>query len=253
MEHLTIAVAEKNGFDIAQAVATNLDRYSYEQSASRLGIGDSKLRRFIRELDLIVEREGKTPYLTLEQFDAIAALHNHEKDGGSIKTFKQLVKSSQLVKEEQPVHLVNSQPSQLVKDKYWGDQPVQTELDPLLRNAMDEIAMSVREQAYAQLEVRMRTSRDISDDEVIVLFGWKPPRTGFRESCYEFIRYGKTYKPDKDGKPVSVTTWKIKKIDLEAEARLKAEKKNQKKLEAAKMADEGISAYEDMKEMINSD
>ena len=241
-----------------------VDRYSAEDIESEFGIKTTARNDRIRAALKIkaiepVHYHGKKPYFDAKQMEELRFQNQHLESGGTLKSYQEL--------RQKPCSTLATENGDKTAalDKYWGDRPPIPELDSLLRNAVDAVTMNPRLEAYAQFEVYIKFDQAISDTEVKELMGWKPPRTGFRESCYQFNFYGYSHKQGtnkrylEDGSSYEVPClvkqklWKVEKVDLEKELAEKKEKKRQKKLDAQKMEEEKANQnYDAVKEILSA-
>ncbi len=226
-----------------QAVPVNnetefeVDRYSYNDIEQEFGIKSSARRERIIAADITPHREGKTPWIDAEQMEVLRRQNKYlMTPGTTLESYRQSIglnSSSSSIENT----LAVAEPLPKVEFCEW---------DEFMRNSRDEILMNPRLKAYATFETYHLLNKTISDREIIDIMDWKPPRTGFKESCYQFYFWGYSHYPvaeqveQKDGSWKEVTKlvkqklWKIKKIDLEQENRLKLEAKKRKRLEARK-------------------
>ena len=246
-----------------QAVPVNnetefeVDRYSYNDIEQEFGIKSSARRERIIAADITPHREGKTPWIDAEQMEVLRRQNKYLMTSGTtLESYRQSIglnSSSSAIENT----LAVAEPLPKVEFCEW---------DEFMRNSRDEILMNPRLKANASFETYYLLNKEISDREIIDVIGWKPPRTGFRESCYQFIFWAFSYYnvaeqvPQEDGSWKEVTKlvkqklWKINKIDLEQENRLKLEAKQQKRLETEKKQEEkAIAHHKEMKGMMNDE
>ena len=183
-----------------EVTISQIEAYTYEQIQTLLGIKDTALRDRIRTLGLTPEREGKTPLINWKQFMQLKAFNEHLKKGGSIATFKQLVKTAETTAQTKDLATCT------VHSMQASHLPELTQ-----KNAVMAIATNPRLQAYAHFDIYHDSNQTITDDEVEALIGFKPPRTGYTYDYYRFIRYGKIHVL-KDAVLEKLATWKIEKL-----------------------------------------
>ena len=216
---------------------TEVDRYYYGDIEREFDIKATARRERLIAAEITPHREGKTPWLDAQQMEELRRQNNYLKNpGATLESYRQHreLNGSNPIKEDS---LAIADASPIVEYSEWDEH---------MRNARDEILMNPRLKAYATFETYCLLDRTISDREIIDIIDWKPPRTGFKESCYQFDFWGYSHYPvaeqveQEDGswrevtKLVKQKLWKIKKIDLEQQNRLKLEAKKRKRLEARK-------------------
>jgi hypothetical protein len=205
---------------------TIVDRYLYPDLEKEFGIALNALKARMRAANINPCREGRTPFVTREQADILRQQHQYlETPGTTLKSYQDAYGITDIAVSD------TSEPEDL--------EVVFSSHDEFMRNARDEILMNQRLKAYASFETYHLLNKTISDRECEEIIGWKPPRTGFREESYRFVRISKTstFNPE-TGKFESQKLWKIEKVNLERELLLKQDRRKQRKLAAAASAEE---------------
>lgn len=182
------------------------DRYYYSDITELLGIQRTAINKRIRSANIKphADENNRQAYLDVEQFEEFKRITAWVEAGNSTEKYQgRYHVSEELFASAQPP--ANSLAVQ--SESFVAEVPL---YDEFMRNAIDEISMNDRLKAYAAFETYHLLNKTISDKECIELIGWKPPRSGFREGEYKFLRAGNSHYPE-NGNLVRQALWRIEK------------------------------------------
>lgn len=233
-------------------IDVQVDRYFYPDLEKEFGIATSALKARMEAANIKPHREGRTPYLDREQSQVLRQQHKYLlQTGATLKSYQQVYGITDGSAGGGTAKDITSllEEMGLVEET---SQVVYSAHDDFMRNARDEILMNQRLKAYAAFETFCLLNKTISDRECEEIIGWKPPRTGFTEESYRFVRISKTHNFNPEtGKFETQKLWKIEKINLDRQLLLKQDRKKQRKLAAEKEEEEkAIAVLEGVKELM---
>ena len=200
-------------------LAYSRERYFYTDVEKILGLKRSavKLRRKAANITPYVDENTQEYYFDSEQIIELKKCHDFMLGGGLAKNY-----------QGKYTNATGSATGGATGDATGSIVPISgntedlnwlfawDERDEQRRNAMDEIYMSPRINAYVRFEVYIELQQYISDSECIEIIGWKPPRTNFIEGEYKFVRVGRSNVYNKStNKFDRQSLWKIVKLNLE--------------------------------------
>ena len=215
-------------------IEINLDRYYYKDIENLLDLQRTAIKTRIKAANIKphADENSKQAYLDPEQMQELQKVHEFMARGGVAANYQGRY-TGNVATPDATASIVENE---VVAEILYHDE--------FLRNAINEISMNQRLRAYAGFDVYYFLNKTISDRECIELIGWKPPRSGFSEENYTFIRAGRSHYLDKDGKLQKQAVWKIEK---KSEVRVGA-----KGGLPVQMA-EGESNYKALKELLSGD